>query len=360
MWKWCFLFFAPLSLFSWLEGEYELFDEPEEEIVETFVDAYGTRVVDFDEMDQGIVLETKQIVIPGYPDAFNPSIVRWGGSLLLSFRIYNYETKTAHQTGLIWLDEEFNPIGEVQLLQMPFFDENCRMKRQDPRLFTIGERLFVTFNNVLQGISNREVRRMVWAEVFYDDGEFYALDSEVIADFEGIKDWRSEKNWVPFDYQGKAYFGYTLIPHKIMDSENWSIAASTRGDIRWDWGELRGGTPALLVDGNYLSFFHSSCSVASVHSGGRRVQHFFMGAYIFSGSFPFEIQKISSEPIFADRFYRGVPHKTWKPLQVIFPMGFIADGPLIWLVYGRQDHEVWVAKLSKEKLFESLTPVKNK
>ena len=86
--------------------------------------------------------------------------------------------------------------------------------------------------------------------------------------------------------------------------------------------------------------------------------HYFMGAYTFEKYPPFAITAISPEPIVADTFYKGPMHASWKPLRVIFLGGFVYNRSFIWVVYGRQDHEIWVVKLDKEKLLNSLTPVK--
>ena len=50
-------------------------------------------------MQQDFVLEMKQIAIPGYSCAFNPSIIRWQGSPLLSFRIRDEKTQQTNQMG---------------------------------------------------------------------------------------------------------------------------------------------------------------------------------------------------------------------------------------------------------------------
>jgi predicted GH43/DUF377 family glycosyl hydrolase len=56
-------------------------------------------------------------------------------------------------------------------------------------------------------------------------------------------------------------------------------------------------------------------------------------------------------------FYTEPYYTTWKPLRVVFPMGYVFDGDYIWLAYGRQDFEIWVAKIDKKLLYESLMPV---
>ena len=73
---------------------------------------FAGSLLDLEAMAQDFVLETKQIDIPGYPDAFNPSIVRWRGSLLMSFRHIPGSKKTFDSfIGLIQLDSDFKPIG---------------------------------------------------------------------------------------------------------------------------------------------------------------------------------------------------------------------------------------------------------
>ena len=87
--------------------------------------------------------------------------------------------------------------------------------------------------------------------------------------------------------------------------------------------------------------------------------HYFMGAYTFSPDPPFSITSMSPEPIVGEDFYVGPSYKTWKPMRVVFPGGFIAAEKYIFVVYGKQDHEMWVVKLDKEKLLRSLIKLPN-
>jgi predicted GH43/DUF377 family glycosyl hydrolase len=82
-----------------------------------------------------------------------------------------------------------------------------------------------------------------------------------------------------------------------------------------------------------------------------------MGAYTFSKEPPFTIEQISQEPIVARGFYEGEEYRTWRPLRVVFPGGFLADEKFIWVAYGRQDHEVWLVKLDKQGLLDSLKKI---
>jgi len=93
----------------------------------------------------------------------------------------------------------------------------------------------------------------------------------------------------------------------------------------------------------------------SIHSGDQEALHYFIGAYTFDLEPPFAIRKMSPEPIIGHHFYKRetyIPY--WKPVRVVFPCGFIFDKDYIWISYGRQDHEIWVVKLDKQGLLDSL------
>ena len=88
-------------------------------------------------------------------------------------------------------------------------------------------------------------------------------------------------------------------------------------------------------------------------SWGWEMWHYFMGAYTFSAEPPFQITKISQKPIYADEFY--TQSDNWK--RVVFPGGFVSSGQNIYVAYGKDDCEMWIAALDKEALMNSLVPV---
>lgn len=99
--------------------------------------------------------------------------------------------------------------------------------------------------------------------------------------------------------------------------------------------------------------------MASHQSSGISMDHYFMGAYLFSKNPPFGLSHISPRPIIAKGFYSGPTYEPYwsKKVRVVFPGGFIANEDFVWIVYGRQDHECRVVKLDKKKLLESLVPI---
>lgn len=320
-----------------------------------------SQLFDMDDFLSDAILETRQIVFPAFPDAFNPSIVRWQGRILMSFRCYDPITRATNPFALVFLNEQFEPISEPQVFEIPFHNPVLRSKQQDPRLIPVGDRLFVVYNNILEEVTDREMRRMVVSELFFDGDQFSAGTPEYVKNYPGKNDQRYEKNWVPFDHNGKLMFAYSISPHRIfrplLGTETCELVSSTSTNFQWDWGMLCGGTQAFLDNGQYLAFFHSWTNLPSVQSGGKKICHYVMGAYTFQAEPPFAITSISPVPMTAENFYRPPYHKTWKPMRCIFPGGLIIDEDYLWIAYGRQDHEIWIAKLDKKKLYESLVPV---
>jgi predicted GH43/DUF377 family glycosyl hydrolase len=282
----------------------------------------------------------------------------------MSFRIYKPQNKSTNPFALVRLNENFEPISVPQVFELPFYNPVLPSKQQDPRLIAVGERLFVIYNNILENVINQEMRRMFVVELFHDGEKFTASDPECLIDFEGKNDMRYEKNWVPFEYHGELLLGYSLIPHRILrpllGTGTCETIAASSGNIQWDWGALRGGTQALLDGDHYLSFFHSWIDIPTIQSNGKKISHYVMGAYTFQAHPPFAITAISPEPIVAENFYHPPYYRTWKPLRCIFPAGIVIDDNYIWISYGRQDHEIWIAKLDKKSLLQSLVSVSYK
>lgn len=314
-------------------------------------------VLDYGKMAQDFVLEEKQIVIPDYPAAFNPSLVRWRGGLLMSFRVLvNPENLWHSQIGLVWLDEDFNLKGLPQLLDTRVEKPYIPSRSEDARLYTIGDRLYVIYNDS-EAVNDGEDRRMCISEIVYDGISFSVIGTEWLRKFDGENRNRWEKNWTPFDFKGKTLLAYSLFPHRILmpiGKGRCKTLRATNGTAAWDFGQLRGGVPAqLLNDHEYLGIFHSSCQVVTTNSNQAPMWHYFMGAYTFAAEPPFAITRTSPQPIVGRGFYDD----TIVFKKVIFPGGFIFDDSHLWIAYGRDDSQCWIAMLDKELLLKSLLPV---
>lgn len=318
--------------------------------------------LDLEDLAQDFVLETKQIKIPEYPEAFNPSIVKWKDQILLSFRIIPDPMQPfTSMIGLILLDKKWQPIGKAQILQLrsPYSTIPCRA--EDSRLLYVGEQLYIVYSDHSGPMLSKGGFRMVIAEVHHNAKRgFYLKNMHRIVHYPGANPTLREKNWVPFAHENNLMLAYQLSPHTLFQYHPslgiCTAAPSSPEQISWDWGILRGGTPALMLDSEeYLSIFHSVKKMETKQSNGKMINHYFMGAYTFEAKPPFRITKMSQEPIIGNNFYQGKSYKPyWFPTQCVFPCGMIIDEETIWISYGRQDHELWIAKLDKKRLLSAM------
>jgi predicted GH43/DUF377 family glycosyl hydrolase len=325
--------------------------------------AIGDQYQDLEEDSQSFVVSTRQIHIPGYPNAFNPSIIRWKGKLLLSFRVIpNRKSSFDSEVGVVYVDSQFQSISKPQILKTNVLNPLIPSRAEDARLICLNDKLYMVYGNNKNEKITRGGFRVFISELLEENGSFVLGPTETLTDYEGENSNLREKNWSPFVYHNDLLLIYSIHPHVIFRPLFYSEACETFAKSSllpdWKWGVLRGGTPAHLVGDEYLTFFHSCTMMASAHSGGKETLHYFMGAYTFSKEPPFEMRRISPEPIVGKDFYNGkqyVPY--WHPVQAVFPGGFIMNDKYLWIVYGRQDHETWVVKIDKAAFFESLIPV---
>jgi predicted GH43/DUF377 family glycosyl hydrolase len=318
-------------------------------------------VHDLAALKQNYILETEQIEISEYPTAFNPSMIRWNDAILFSFRIRDPITDRADAFGLIVLDENFNRISDPQILKIP---KNAQFQDnwiQDPRLVECNNEIYMAFNDITLLPDGTYNRRMFYTKLYWNGNKFFAESPECLLFFENENPNRQEKNWVPFIYNEKLLLSYNIFPHTTIHpipGTDWCETFSKSPfKLNWDWGVIRGGTPALRVDDEYLAFFHSCKYMATKQSNDVPMHHYFMGAYTFSDKPPFRVTGMTAKPIVANSFYTGTMYQTWEPLRCVFPGGYIFDERFIWVCYGRQDNEMWIVKMNKNELLNSLKPL---
>lgn len=306
-----------------------------------------------------LVISNKRIELPDYPDAYNPSLTTFENGYLLIFR---YTPDFTHgrisYIGAVLLNEALQLISQPQLLSTRHLQSSTPSQSEDARVLWCRGDLYLVFNDNFDDLypSVRERRDIYVAKLSYADKKFTLEQPLKLTHEQKYISQFCQKNWVPFVSEDKMLLAYQINPHEILEPDpsngNCRPVYETKIPTLWQWGQLRGGTPALMVDGEYLAFFHSSCGV---YSEGQSLLHYVMGAYTFNPNPPFEIRKMSPCPIQAKEFYA----KTTHGKKVIFPGGFAVAGNRIHMAYGRNDCEIWIATLDKKLLQESLLPVGN-
>lgn len=308
-----------------------------------------------------IVSATKRIYLPNHQGAYNPSIIEFTDGYLLTFRFLPDRTHQpwVSQIGVVLLNKSFEPTSEPEILDTRFNFKSTPSQAEDARIFSFNDKLYLIYNDNVDLIFPTlwERRDMYIAELIYDNNQFYLGDPVKLTHETKYRNVLWQKNWSPFIWNGTLLLTYTINPHEVI-SPNLTYGScqncfETQKKINWNFGDLRGGTPAQLVNGEYLAFFHSAIVTSSACSANREMWHYVMGAYTFAPEPPFELKKISPIPIDTPGFYTYSNYDK----RVIYPGGFVVSGSNLYLAYGKDDSEVWLATINLDALNESMIPV---
>lgn len=326
----------------------------------------------------GIVLGVKRLSIHAVVQGYNPSIVPFGSGYLFACRqdlvlperlpqIFPLHTV---RIVLARLDSSFRVDKMIQALDLGV------SYAEDPRLFYVGKRLFLCYNyySFGQPLPTRAMavstpRRMAMCEI---DPKTLRVKSNMKLGF-WQQNW--EKNWVPLVHdsakeKSRLYFIYTANPLKVLRlveplsgaiEQPVFFSEPSAKELLWEqkYGTIRGGTPALKVGSEYLTFFHSLFV-------SKRHKWYVFGAMTFEGKPPFKICKISPHPILFRGIYSTKPtFQTWwypsRRLRVCFPGGFCVGRNKgkeeIYLVVGENDTCMKLIIMDKEKLLGSLRDI---
>lgn len=250
----------------------------------------------------------------------------------------------------------------------PFVD----LKGEDPRLFELSDgEIYVSYARRFRQLP--EIR-MVHTELYFDDmDDSKKINVDEIIDLEmvdNVEHFHDQKNWTPFEFEGFMYYINSIWPFQVVnitvdDKRPWVAQANMITNIafhniksHWEYGHIRGGTPALPIGNNtYLSFFHSSSTT-------NRLQTYVFGAYTFIAKRgpAFMLSSLSRIPIADVSFYEG----KWKEQMgaaafidyVTFPMSFFIEEGFVFVLVGQQDKEGSLIKLKLTTLLESLIEIK--
>ncbi len=323
-------------------------------------------IFSFQSEKSGLVIRSFLIDIPGYPMAYNPSFLKCDYGYSVVFRhdpLYSKYTETSNSFLChVKLDKFFNCISRPVLL------DTGNTNSEDPRLFVVKDNAYISYTRVIKwpphsncdiccsefDLLKQKVKKSV--SIKYSEGDV-------------------EKNWVPFvvlneNCDDDIYFVYKYLPHRILKlSANLDGTAVVAYDNKngsntlkkWEdkWGKIRGGTPAILINDEYVAFFHSSFSTSNA-------MYYVMGVITFESKPPFRIKKISKKPIyFNDMYSKRVTENAWfygkrgeKPMYVIFPSGLVIgeeDGKdVFYVLCGENDVGIRCVVIDKEILFTTL------
>jgi predicted GH43/DUF377 family glycosyl hydrolase len=309
-----------------------------------------------------IIKSTKRLYLPACPGANNPSIMEFEDNYLLTFRWTpkHWDEPWISFIGIVILDKSLNQISKVELLDTRLYNRTTPSQSEDARILSVNGKIYLLYNDNMKIIfpTHWERRDMYAVELIYQNNEFILGEPLRLRHAKKYREKPWQKNWTPFEWQNKLLLSYAINPHEVLlpnlETGNCNSFFESNKKINWDYGEIRGGTPGILVDGEYLAFFHSGEIKQTPASEFHELWHYFMGAYTFSAEPPFELTKISPEPLSVPEFYTY----SYYSKRVIYPGGFVVYGPNIYLAYGKDDCEVWIATIDIKELKNSLVPLK--
>ena len=270
---------------------------------------------------------------------FNGSICRTSnGKMIFAFRADQKPWWKSIRVGICELNDKLQPLaGTEQYLALkadnPFHVE-------DPRLISVGDRVFVSYT---------DGKEMYHSEICQDTlmvkENFGKITSFHVT---SASPERRDKNFVPFEYNGRVLYSYSDAPRVIIETNGVNDVYIPGQSAEWEFGHVRGGTPAVKWGNDFVSFFHSSYIVNQVNSLiGQRV--YYMGAYTFSCTPPFSLKKITRVPLM-----KGVQSRenTERPTYsfVVFPAGVVQEADHFIVSYGVNDLTTRAIRISKTTL----------
>lgn len=301
----------------------------------------------------GIILSVKQITIPSVDAPYNASIGRLKKGYTLFFRYDMPSEKKSilsSHIGCVQLSSDFEPLKDSFIkidTESPF--------SEDARFFEHKDHQFLIFNDRIPQTADQRGIRIASIHPHTKKIDYITpLQASTL---------KIEKNWTPFSYEDQIFFLYSISPQKVLElpdpqKNHLNVSASLLSSPIWaaEWGAPRGGTPAILVDGKYLSLFHSS------FKDDMGVIWYVMGAYTFTSTPPFQITGISPYPILFQNIYQATHSSHANPkIRAIYPAGLLyekrKDREIISVSCGENDSCVKIITMDKEALFASLKPV---
>jgi predicted GH43/DUF377 family glycosyl hydrolase len=323
---------------------------------------------------KGIVKRVVTLDIPGISAPYNPGLVALDDGYLLVFRHDVKERRKILGIPTLW--KKKISFGELKMplrtyISSTFLDSKFQVVStpvridtgsefsEDPRVFLVKDQVYITYNDIED--NNIESRTIHLAKL---DTETLKINDHVnlAQNFQRI-----EKNWVPFVYEDNGipqiHFGYYVNPHVILQmkdpAKNELIhllqpnnCAVQKMPWKDSWGTIRGGTPCILVDGQYLGFFHSFFK-----EQGKI--WYVMGAYTFESTPPFRITSCSAEPIrFKEMYQTKIKGSGSSRKPVTFPSGIVLaqeqGKDVLHVATGDNDCAIQIVTFDKEALLKSL------
>ena len=292
----------------------------------------------------------KKVLIDTGDGGFNGSLAPHGVGWVYVYRCGGITHGRPISQRHCLLDREYQPVAPIV--------EFSSGRELDPRIVQLADSYLVVSGfhplstDPVRGRSSPRLRRLTV------EAGVVRLSDPVPLESPDLPLRAVEKNWLPFVVDRRVHLVYKAEPHVILELGAGGLRPRThvsQQNLRWRWGAVSGGTPPLRIGpGEYLTFFHSHLSADPVDYRTPRV--YFAGAYTFRARPPFEITRVTHEPLSWEGLGEAGPSPAWH--RVVFPSGLQRRGDDLVLVYGENDAFSFALETPIEALLGALRPVR--
>jgi len=255
--------------------------------------------------------------------AFNGGIVRHRGKLVLFHR----DGWAGSDIHAVELTEDYQPLHSTRLAGL--WHIRAAAGREDPRPFVLRGQLHVAFTGV------EWVGRQIHTNVLYarltDD---FAVEQVFAPELVG-RQRPMEKNWAPFEWDGRLFFVYSVNPHRIIEVAGDQVVSDwiSPNPLPWSGGEHRGGCAPIRTGDTFLHVTHGR--VGAWEAGVYNV-----GAVEFEARPPFRVLRQTPDPsLRADPLTNSQARPPGEP-AVAFPCGAVLEDGRLKVAMGV--HDTWV------------------
>lgn len=303
----------------------------------------------------------------------NASICQHEGKILLAYRTDQKPVCTEPRIHLVQLNnKDLTPLPETNLTldthttkqgwRVDYAGKchrNYKNRAEDPRLVDIDGMLYIFWTN---GFTMQYSRLVV---SFESESESKSKLKSALLLCQHLykpphvpeiqKDPRydgREKNHSPFGHNGKLHIIYSYEPFVVCQVDGNKCLEPVKYDkqLNWNYGFVKGGTPAIPLDNErYVTFFHSSMrfQLTSDPDGEKSGNYYYMGALTFS--------RETLEPLEISRYPIIAPYPDLDPVRtndsyVVFPCGVVDRQTHLMISYGYNDHSIKMYALPKGDL----------
>lgn len=300
----------------------------------------------------------------------NPALERWQGRTFFTWRNGMYDSPINYA----WFDQQWLRAREKDAKPYAFLESIINITiaehvfnrlQEDPRLLSRHDGSLTIVYTAKESLFKPP--KQCYCHLTLDSKNQVIVSDSVLLDNHGLDP--NQKNWIPFEYNKELYFIQTVNPlhilrHTTTDTNRVGQLTTvyhspTELHLPWmnEYGvHIRGGTPAVLVNGYYLAFFHTVAQLQRRNT----LRTYFMGAIAFCPTPPFSIRAVSTHPILQEKFYNGPWVEPRRTDYVMFAIGlFKEDSEHILISFGHQDKHAYLARFSIPELYESMEIVSN-